>query len=161
MGQAIPQGMIAWHLQQHPLCSLRINISFVIQGLWTHGGSVFGDYGWVQADDGTSLASDIFPGPNKCPAPICARSNPTDIHIYHYRSPSIEDDVKKSVDWRWKEHPEEELHVSDDDYAASTWFYNQMRDVSLFQFAEALQARMLPLLTPQSNTSMIMGTTTT
>ena len=43
---------------------------------------------------------------------------------------------------------------ADDDYAASTWFYNQMRDVSLFQFAEALQARMRPLLTLQTNTSL-------
>ncbi|KAK9851557.1 hypothetical protein WJX84_005377 [Apatococcus fuscideae] len=121
-------------------------------GLWTHGGSVFGDFGWIQADDGTSLSSEIFPEPTKCPAPTCARSNPTNIHIYHYRSPSIEDDVKKSVDWRWSEHPEEGLHQSDDDYAASTWFYNQMRDVSLFQFAEALQQRMMPLLTPQATT---------
>ena len=129
--------------------------ALTMQGMWTHGGSVHGDFGWAQADDGTSLASDIFPE-SKCPGHICARSNPTDLHIYHYRSPSLEDDIKKAADWHWKEHPEDGLQATDEEYATGTWFFNQMRDVSLLQFSDALRERMLPLLT-QGKASVAEG----
>ena len=124
----------------------------MLQGLWTHGGSIEGEFGSFQADDGTSFESDIF-HEVKCPRPTCARGNPTDIHIYHFRSPSLEDDIKKAEDWHWKEHPEEGLQISDDDYDAGTWFYNLVRDVSLLQFSDALSARILPLLSPSVNAS--------
>ena len=109
-----------------------------------------GDSGQVQADDGTSFESDIFPDA-KCPSPTCARGDPTDIHIYHFRSPSMEDDVKKMQDWHWKDHPEEALDISDDAYHASTMFFNLVRDVSLLQFSDALSERIMRLLSSSSN----------
>ncbi len=67
----------------------------------------------------------------------------------------MEDDVKKMQDWHWKDHPEEALQISDDDYHSSTMFFNLVRDVSLLQFGDALSKRIMPLLLPTTNQTQI------
>lgn len=84
-----------------------------------------------------------------CPAPTCEVANVDKLHIYHFRSPSIEDALKKIVDWKYRETKEgEEELMSDENYEAATWFFNQVRDISMTRFGPALQERMAPLLSP-------------
>ena len=57
------------------------------------------DFGWAQIGDGTHVG-DI---PGGCAPPTCSRSDPAALHIYHFRSPSVDDDVKKIQDWHWRD----------------------------------------------------------
>ena len=82
-----------------------------------------------------------------CPAPVCEVANVDKLHIYHFRSPSIEDAFKKIVDWKYRETQEgEEELMSDEGYEAATWFFNQVRDISMTRFGPALRERIAPLL---------------
>ncbi|KAK9843893.1 hypothetical protein WJX84_001081 [Apatococcus fuscideae] len=107
------------------------------EGIWTHGGSVKVNGEWIQLDNGMDMHTD------KCPAPICERSDPFMLHVYHYRNPSIEDMTKKNIDWHWVDDPT----VKDNQFLEDTWFFNQVRDVSLERFGDALRARIAPLMT--------------
>lgn len=77
------------------------------------------------------------------------------LHIYHFRSPSIEDALKKIVDWNYWEikEGEEELMgiMSDESYEKATWFFNQVKDISMTRFGPALRERMAPLLSPSTS----------
>ncbi|KAK9835115.1 hypothetical protein WJX84_009445, partial [Apatococcus fuscideae] len=79
--------------------------SSLAHGLWTHGGSVKGDFGPHRADEWgfrvVSLGNGGAMHTDDCPAPICQPSGIAKLHIYHMRSPSIEDAAKKNADWQW------------------------------------------------------------
>ena len=92
---------------------------------------------WIQLDNGLDMHSD------KCPTPICERSDPALLHVFHFRNPSIEDMTKKNKDWSWVANPE----VEEKEFLADTWFFNLVRDVSLERFGDALRARIAPLMT--------------
>ena len=97
---------------------------------------------WVQLDNGEDMHTD------KCPAPTCDRSDPHTLHVYHFRNPSLEDMTKKNVDWDWAGNHE----VSDAQARHDTWFFDQVRDVSMERFREGLRARIAPLMTmPQDS----------
>lgn len=97
---------------QAPAASWRI-AQLTMQGLWTHGGSIKSpDVGWAQIGDGSHVG-DV---PGGCALPTCNRSDPAVLHIYHFRSPSIDDDIKKNKDWHWQDSP-------DNDYAMDAAVY--------------------------------------
>ncbi len=81
-----------------------------------------------------------------CPAPICQPSGVANMHIYHMRSPSIEDAAKKNADWHWTDSFAADMAISTEQYFEDTAFYNQIRDVALVRLAPALRDRIRPLL---------------
>lgn len=94
----------------------------------------------VSLGNGGSMHTD------DCPAPICQPSGIDKLHIYHMRSPSIEDAAKKNADWHWTNDPAADAAISVQRYEQETAFYNQIRDVALVRFAPALRERIQPLL---------------
>lgn len=123
--------------------------------VWTHGGNVrlpysSGDLPYT--DIGMNNGGDLDSG--VCPSPICARADPSQLHIYHYRAPSMADSTKKNAEMEdvdgaaLDKATAEQLAKSDALYEEETWFFNQIRDVSLVKYAEALRERIAPLLSP-------------
>ena len=121
--------------------------------VWTHGGNVrlpFSSGNLPYTDIGLSNGGDLDSG--ACPSPICERSDPFKLHIYHFRSPSMADSTKKNVEMadlgasESAEAMQEQLQKSDAEYAAETWFFNQVRDISLAMYAGPLRERIAPLL---------------
>ena len=109
--------------------------------VWTHGGGVRGPFGEGSMFNGQDVDTE------RCPVPICMRADPYRLHIYHLRSPSVADAVKKDLD-EGKSTPaegQERMQQSDEDYDSETWFFNQIRDVSLAKFESQLteQIRLL------------------
>ena len=82
---------------------------------------------WIQIGDGTGIGYE----PGSCAPPVCNRSDPAALHIYHFRSPSLEDAVKKNMDWQWRgdDAAGDDLMMADD-------VYDQVRLWSIMQFAE-------------------------
>ncbi|KAK9848572.1 hypothetical protein WJX84_010906 [Apatococcus fuscideae] len=115
------------------------------EGLWTHGGSVkLEDFSWHQIGDGRHIGDE----PGSCAPPICDRSDPATLHIYHFRSPSLDDDIKKNQDWHWNANPEEDFAMDGEVYDKATWFFNIIWDASLLRFGDALRERVALLLSP-------------
>ena len=65
------------------------------------------------------------------------------------RAPSIADLVKKDVEEfnMTQQEADRRFLVTDEAYEASTWIFNQIRDVALVAFGDALTERISPLLT--------------
>ncbi|KAK9837990.1 hypothetical protein WJX74_009132 [Apatococcus lobatus] len=119
------------------------------QGLWTHGGSVQVDRGsgleWFQIGDGMHMNT------SECPSPICERADPWRLHIYHYRSPSMEDELKKSADWALQTDEGFFSWLTDEQYTETTQYLNTIRDVAMMQFGARLEQRVAALLYPPSH----------
>ena len=126
--------------------------------VWTHGGNVrlpSSDGTHPYTDIGLSNGGDLKSG--LCPAPICERADPFKLHIYHFRSPSMADSSKKSMEMEGgdgemvAQATQQQLEKSDAAYEAETWFFNQIRDISLMRFAAPLRERIAPLLSSSSS----------
>ncbi len=126
--------------------------------VWTHGGNVrlpYSDGNLPYTDIALSNGGDLDSG--ACPQPICERSDPFKIHIYHFRAPSMADSSKKNVEMEGLNADEvartmhEQLQKSDAAYDAETWFFNQIRDISLMKYAAPLRERIAPLLSRASS----------
>ncbi|KAK9820746.1 hypothetical protein WJX74_009462 [Apatococcus lobatus] len=114
--------------------------------VWTHGGGVRGAFGEGSMFNGQDV------GTERCPVPICMKADPYKLHIYHLRSPSIADVAKKDLD-EGISSPEEaqsRMVQSDEDYDKETWFFNQIRDVSLVKYEAQLRERIQSLFTQTS-----------
>ncbi|KAK9838032.1 hypothetical protein WJX74_010034 [Apatococcus lobatus] len=113
------------------------------EGLWTHGGSIkTPELGWAQIGDGLHVG-DV---PGGCALPTCNRSDPAALHIYHFRSPSIDDDIKKNKDWHWRDSPDLDLAMDAAVYARDNWFFNLVYDAALLRFGGQLQVQVATLL---------------
>ena len=64
------------------------------------------------------------------------------------RAPSIADLVKKDVEEfnMTQQEADRRFLVTDEAFEASTWIFNQIRDVSLVAYGDALKERIGPLL---------------
>ena len=125
--------------------------------VWTHGGNVrlpFSDGTLPYTDIALSNGADLESG--ACPQPICDRSDPFKLHIYHFRAPSMADSMKKNVEMDGLDADKvakaihEQQEKSDATYEAETWFFNQIRDMSLVKYAEPLRERLAPFLSISS-----------
>lgn len=112
--------------------------------VWTHGGGVRGHFGEASMFNGQDV------GTERCPTPICVRADPRKLHIYHLRSPSIADVVKKDLDEgiSTAEEAQGRMQQTNEEYDQETWFFNQIRDVSLVKFEGQLTERIQDILTP-------------
>ncbi|KAK9820723.1 hypothetical protein WJX74_003809 [Apatococcus lobatus] len=123
--------------------------------VWTHGGNVrlpYSNGNLPYTDIGLNNGGDIES--EVCPSPICARADPFKLHIYHFRAPSMADSTKKNAEMgdvdeaALHKATAEQLAKSDALYEEETWFFNQIRDISLVRFADLLRERIAPLLSP-------------
>jgi hypothetical protein len=106
-----------------------------------HGGSVkaragptFAEEGWFQVTHGHKISFYPNGGEERelgqhCPEPLCVRTHPLQLHIYHYRSPSLQDALEKRAEdngmaIELTEELERQLLKEYD-------FYNQIRDTTL------------------------------
>ncbi|KAK9852595.1 hypothetical protein WJX84_004435 [Apatococcus fuscideae] len=113
------------------------------KSVWTHGGSLGGDFPDIILRNGADLHTA------DCPSPICEQADSRLLHIYHFRAPSLADLVKKDVEEFGisQEDADKRFLTTDAAYEDSTWIFNQIRDVALVAFGEPLQQRIAPLLT--------------
>ena len=114
----------------------------VATGVWTHGGGVTSPAGTAKLVNGNDMHSDL------CPPVTCERADVNRLHIYHFRSPSMEDAAKKSKDWAELQSALfTEDGQTDEMYEQATFFFNQIRDISMARFGKQLMRQVSELLT--------------
>ena len=77
-----------------------------------------------------------------CPEPACTETNPSEVHIMHYRSPSLEDQAKKNLDWSTQLlDPSDAFKQQEVNH-----FFELVTDESMTRHAHAVALRLLSLM---------------
>lgn len=88
------------------------------------------------------LANGGALGSDKCPEPACTETNPSEVHIMHYRSPSLEDQGKKNLDWSTQLlDPSDAFRQQEVNH-----FFELVPDKSMTRHAHAVALRLLSLM---------------
>jgi hypothetical protein len=129
----------------------------VAHTIWVHGGGIstkpgapYAEEGYFQLISGHDV--EFWPSYNEsgmrkyteCPAPLCLHPDPLALHIYHYRSPTWEDVLRKRFEYHLRVASEVTPEV-EREIAAESAYYEQIRDTALLAYRHVLTKRILGL----------------